>query len=346
MKVSFPLMANYKIPSLYLIKYVLNCEVVIPPKTTKKTVELGEKYSPDFVCTPFKYTLGNFIESLDMGADTLIQLGGGCRYGYYFELQELILKDLGYDFKLYNLVSKGRTDLKKIYKIFKEINPKFNIKNIYHILVGIQMIKDMDYLENYVRLNSARTNKNLRAIYSRYLYELKGIHGIIDLKKLFIKYKRKLKIKNKKKVLKIGIIGELYTVMDSFANYDIEDYLINRGISVNRYMNATYLLLRKRKKTKKYLKKLKNVKYRMGADAMDNIYYTKYFIDNNYDGVIHIKSSFCTPEIASMSVINKICKENNFPCLFMSMDLNSSKVGIETRLEAFIDMIEMRNENE
>ena len=28
----------------------------------------------------------------------------------------------------------------------------------------------------------------------------------------------------------------------------------------------------------------------MGADAMDNIYYTKYLIDNKYDGIIHIKS--------------------------------------------------------
>jgi len=33
----------------------------------------------------------------------------------------------------------------------------------------------------------------------------------------------------------------------------------------------------------------------MGADAMDNIYYTKYLIDNKYDGIIHIKSTFCTP---------------------------------------------------
>ena len=49
-----------------------------------------------------------------MGANTLIQMGGGCRYGYYYELQDRILKDLGYNFKYYNLVSKGHTDIKKI----------------------------------------------------------------------------------------------------------------------------------------------------------------------------------------------------------------------------------------
>ena len=47
-----------------------------------------------------------------------------------------------------------------------------------------------------------------------------------------------------------------------------------------------------------------------------------------------------------MSIINKMCEENNMPILFISMDTNTSKVGIETRLEAFYDMIEMRKKSE
>ena len=78
---------------------------------------------------------------------------------------------------------------------------------------------------------------------------------------------------------------------------------------------------------------------------MDNIYYTKYLIDNNYDGIIHIKSSFCTPEIGSMGIINKMCEEANMPILFITMDTNTSKVGIETRLEAFFDMISCIRDN-
>lgn len=345
-KISFPMMANYNIPINYLIKNVLKCEIINPPNISKNTIELGNKYSPDFVCTPFKYTLGTMIESLNMGANTLIQLGGGCRYGYYYELQQLILKDLDYDFKLYNLVTMGKADFKKIYKIFKNINPKLNIFNFYHVLVTIKMISSMDKLEDYVRINNSKTHKNLVKIYNNFLKELKSIKGLISLNKLVKKYKKLLKVKDKKDVIKIGIIGELYTVMEKSANYEIEEYLMSRNVSINRFMNATYLLFKKRYKTKKYLKKLKNIKYKMGADAMDNIYYTKYFIDNNYDGIIHIKSSFCTPEIGSMGIINKLCKEKNMPVMFMSMDLNSSKVGIETRLEAFIDMIEMRKNNE
>ena len=97
-KITFPHIGNYYIPINYLVKNITNQEVIIPPKITRKTIELGSKYSPDYVCVPFKYNLGNFIEALELGADTILQAGGGCRYGYYAELQEQILKSLNYKF--------------------------------------------------------------------------------------------------------------------------------------------------------------------------------------------------------------------------------------------------------
>ena len=54
-------MANYYVPAKYLLSHILNHEVIVSPKITNKTIELGSKYSPDFVCTPFKYTLGTII---------------------------------------------------------------------------------------------------------------------------------------------------------------------------------------------------------------------------------------------------------------------------------------------
>ena len=117
-------MANYYVPARYLMEKIVDVEIIESPFITAKTIELGNKYSPEFVCTPFKYTLGTLIESLDMGANVLIQFGGGCRYGYYSELQEKILKDLGYKFELLNLVTAGKTDIKRIYKTIKRIDKK------------------------------------------------------------------------------------------------------------------------------------------------------------------------------------------------------------------------------
>jgi len=346
--ISFPQVGNYYVPINYLFSHISNCKVLIPPKITNKTVELGSKYSPDFVCTPFKYTLGTLIESLNMGSNTLIQLGGGCRYGYYAELQDKILTDLGYNFKLYNLVIGGYIDTKRIYKIMKEINPKIKkFKSLYHLFITIKMVKYMDLIDDYIRKNIGFEveKDSFKNEYENMLKEFSNVKGYIHLKKIYKKYKKrikKIKINKPDNVIKIGIIGELYTLMEPFANYNIEYNLASKNIEITRFTNATYLLFKKSKKVDKYLKKLKNIKYRMGADAVDNIYYSKYLCEKNYDGVIHIKSSFCTPEIGNMSIINNICKSYNVPVIFFSFDTSTSDVGIETRLEAFCDMLEMR----
>lgn len=343
MKISYPLVGDYEVPVRYLLKNLFGEENVIsPPKITEKTKEIGGKNSPNFVCNPFKYTLGTLIEALDLGADTLLQFGGGCRYGYYHELQRQILEDLGYDFKLINFISgDNHININKLLKDYK-IN---RIKFLYYFFVTIKMVKYMDKIDDYIRLNRCfETEKgSFKNLKVKMLKDFSNTKGYFNLLKKYLHYKRlfkKLK-KEKKEVIKVGIIGELYTIMEPMANYSIEDELIDMGCSVKRFTNATYLLFKKKRAIKKYLRKI-FIKYKMGADALDNIYNTKYLCENNYDGIIHIKSAFCTPEISAMPIINKVAKEYNVPVIFLSMDLNNSTTGIKTRLEAFYDMLEMR----
>jgi predicted nucleotide-binding protein (sugar kinase/HSP70/actin superfamily) len=348
-KVSIPYIGDYYIPAQYFIKKALKSEVVLAPKITKKTVELGNKYSPQFVCMPFKYTLGTFIEAIDKGADTLIQLGGGCRYGYYGEVQEKILKDLGYDVDVITLVTNGKVKISRIYKELKKINKKLKITEmIYYGFITIKMIKYMDIIDEYIRENIAfeMENGKLLQLKQLMLLDFSKIKGYMDLKEKFNYYKeefKNVKIRKPNNYYKIGIIGELYTLMEPNANYFLEKELAKNNIEIKRFTNATYLLLEKKKFVKKYLK-YTGVKYNMGADASDNIIRTKYLCDSNYDGIIHIKSSFCTPEIAAMPVINKIASDKGIPVLFFSFDANTSETGIKTRLEAFYDMLEMRGE--
>ena len=62
--VSFPRYAEYSCAFKYIVEQALGCRYVMPPALTKRTMELGTKYSPDFVCTPFKTMLGSMIEAL------------------------------------------------------------------------------------------------------------------------------------------------------------------------------------------------------------------------------------------------------------------------------------------
>lgn len=324
----------------------------MPNKITNKTIELGTKYSPDFVCTPFKYTLGTLLESIDNGANYLLQFGGGCRYGYYAELQKQIIKDLGYNVELESLIIGGKADPRRIYHILKKIDPSINYyKTVYYSLIGILMVRYMDKIDEYIRLNIGfEVNKgSFISLKEEMLEDFMKVKSLFSLRKTYRKYIRKFKkieINKPSNCIKIGIIGELYTVMENGANYHLEEYLASRNVEIKRYTNVSYLLFKKKKLVRKYLKKLKNIKYRMGADAVDNIYHTKQLCEMGYDGIIHIKSSFCTPEIAAMPIINKVAKEYDTPIIFFSFDTNTSEVGIKTRLEAFYDMIEMRRENE
>ncbi len=347
-KISYPLMGDYSTPTKYLLTHILNIEVITPPPITSKTIDLGTKYSPDIICTPFKYTLGTMLESIEKGANILIQLGGGCRYGYYAYLQEQILKDLNKDVKIINLVTKGKPEVIKIYKELKKIS-KINIfKTLYYSFITLKMVKYMDQIDIYIRENIGFEQKvgSFEFLKYKMLKDFSNISSYKDLKRKYKYYYNKMQniqVRKPENRLKVGIIGELYTIMEPHANYDLEKSLATHNIEIKRFTNAHYLLLEKKKEIKYYLKYVKEyIKYKMGADAADNIGRTKYLCEQGYDGIIHIKSSFCTPEIGAMPIINKIAEQYNVPVLFLTLDTHSGEEGIKTRLEAFYDMLEMR----
>ncbi len=342
-------MGDYDVPAYFLLSHIIHNEIIKPNPITAKTIEIGAKYSPEFVCTPFKYTLGTLIEGLDRGAKIVLQAGGGCRYGYYAELQEQIIKDLGYECKVYNLVTAGKTDVKRIYHIIKEIDSKPSIlKALYYGRITKKMIEYMDLIDDYIRehIGFEIEKDSFIKIKEEMLFEFSKVNSLHKLKKLYLKYKTKMEnipIQKPEKPLKVGIIGELYTIMEPYSNYELERTLASMNFEIKRFTNVTYLLFEKHKKTKQYLKEASNyITYKMGADAMDNIARAKELCEQGYDGIIHIKSSFCTPEISAMPIISRVCNDYNVPVLFFSFDTGTSEVGMKTRLEAFYDMLEMR----
>ena len=87
----------------FFVEQVLNAEYLPLPPATRRTDEIGTQNSTDYVCTPFKHILGDFADALEAGANVIVQFGGPCRLGYYGELQESILHDMGYDdFRMLN----------------------------------------------------------------------------------------------------------------------------------------------------------------------------------------------------------------------------------------------------
>ena len=346
-KISFPHMSYYYIPIKYIIKNITKCEVIIPEYNNDKTISLGSKYSPDGVCMPFKYNLGNYLNALNKGANILIQAGGGCRYGYYAELQAQILKEAGYNFTFINLIKDNHISIKKLYYEAKKINPRLPLITYFvYLLKGFMIIIYMDKLTKYYREHKALAKNpilfdnlllKLKIAYSK---EKQSSYYIIktyyDFKKAF----QKIPLKDSNSCLKILLIGELYTLMDSTASHKLEQTLIDNGSIVYRYTDLTYLLIKKKFMQNKILNiSRKYLKYRLGADGAESIAHAITHCKQGIDGIIHIKSYSCVPEINAIPILEQINKDYNVPILYLSFDGENNIANIDTKIEAFYDML-------
>ena len=350
--IAFPHMSYYYIPIKYVIKKITQSEVLIPAPNSKETISLGSKYSPNDVCMPFKYNLGNYLNALNRGANILIQAGGGCRYGYYAELQEQILKDLGYNFKFINLIKDNHISIIKLYKEAKKINNKLTIfKYLYYLIQGILIIIYMDKMHKYIRENQAKSLEPNR--FKSIFLELKKKYSkdelsIIKINKIYQYYKKKIlsiKLNENKKTTKILLIGELYTLMDEAANNYLENNLIAGGSIIYRYTDLTYLLLKKKFNRHKILNKSKKyIKYTLGADSVESIYHAIKHCPEGIDGIIHIKSYSCVPEINAIPILNQISNDYQVPIIYLSFDGENNIANIDTKIEAFYDMIKAKKE--
>lgn len=355
--ISFPRLANYYVPIFNLLNNSVDkniCDILIPKNMSNRTLELGSKVSPDYVCSPFKYNMGNFIESLECGANVIIQAGGGCRYGYYAEVQKQILEDMGYKFDYIQLFTTKKIDITSIYNTFKKFNPKITISKLaYNFLLALKVLTILDEFEDYIRDNFVyQININdFITIHKEFLSNLmyvKDIHSLHNLKeKYFNKLYNVKQVSNldKSKYIKIGIVGELFSSMEPFASLNIEKKLASMNVKTKRYTTATYLLFKKGLAQKKLIDTASDyISYPLGADGTESITHTLELIKMGYDGIIHIKPFGCTPEINAMPILQKISIDNNIPIMYITFDSQMSEEGFNTRIEAFYDMIKMNKE--
>ena len=351
--VSYPNIGEYERVVYNFLNRIIdkkNCKIMRPIKNNKKILEFGQRVSPSNVCTPFKYTIGSMIYSLNRGANVIIQIGGGCRFGYYAQIQEKILKDdMGYEFEFINLYEGNKIKLVSALNKLRILNKSLSINKVLkELYITIKLLEFVDEISLYIRDNMCyiEDKNEIKRIEEQIYQEILNIKSLNEIKEKNIKFRNMIDslIIKKKEKLKIGIVGELYSLMDPFASSYLEKDLLNKGYKVKRYTTASYLLLDKGKAEKRLLNNSKNyLKYKIGADGTESVVHTLELIDEGYDGVIHIKPFGCTPEINAMPILKKISNDFSFPIMFYTFDTLNNDTGFQTRIEAFIDMLEMRN---
>ena len=346
-RVTFPHLGSYCVPLEVLFTAGLGVEYVVPPPITARTLEIGSRYSPDYVCAPFKYNLGNYIESIEAGANTLIQVGGACRLGYYGELHEQILKDLGYTARFVNTAKASFARPQTFYEQLKCINPKMPLARVVKVLpVVLRMVQYIDEAEDYMRRHVGFEAESgaFDAAHKELLETLRSVFTMSALRNImqeFTKQLHDIKTTTPDNPLRVGIIGEYYTIMEPFSNHFIEKELAKMGAVVDRWMNLSHSVLHNYRKVQR--ERIRGyAAYNMGATCMDTIDRALHCARLGYDGLIHVKSFGCTPEMDVIPVLQNISADFKIPIIYLSYDSQTSEAGIQTRLEAFHDMIVMR----
>ncbi|MGB9682054.1 MAG: 2-hydroxyacyl-CoA dehydratase, partial [bacterium] len=149
-------------------------------------------------------------------------------------------------------------------------------------------------------------------------------------------------------LVKIGIVGEFYVVLDHFTNLELAKRLGEMGVWAENafYIEdivRIYIPLMKSKTLEERAKiAVPYIKRSVGGEGQRTIAHTIEFKKENFDGVIHLLPFTCMPEIVAEGVLERVSRDYDIPTLTLSIDEQTGIAGVNTRIEAFIDMLRSR----
>ena len=359
MKITFPHMGNVYIAGKAFMEE-LGQEVIPPPRCSNRTLELGTKYSPEMMCLPFKINIGNYIESIEKGADTILLTGscGPCRFGYYSVLEKNILLDLGYDVDVivFDPIGEG------VGKLKDSVSKALNVRKTKDIIragkLGWPLIRKTDELTQFANEKRAYAidSNDVDIVMEDYYQNIENTYGAAELLNLIDETHEKLeaiKIDKNKDPIKIGIIGEIYTIVEPFVNLEVEKKLGHMGVYVEKSLTPTLWVEQHISKfpfgskevnemfklAKPYLRTL------VGGHTRETVGSAISYSLKGFDGVIQILPLNCMPEIVAKSILPTVQKDYNIPIMTLVVDEMTGEAGYLTRLEAFVDLLKKRRED-
>ncbi len=359
MRITFPHMGNLYIP-LTAILQSLGVEVVVPPPSSKRTLTLGSKYGPEFACLPLKLNLGNFIEASELGADTVVMAGGcgPCRFGYYAQIEQAILKDLGYELQFIVLEPPERHISELLRKIRHIAGRSSWWQIVQAIRFGYRKALAVDEIERSALFSRPRekvpgsTDVTLgRAL--EMIFSAAPPGELPAAREHALALMGEVAVDMNRPVLKVGVVGEIYTLLEPFANLYLERHLGRLGVEVDRsiYLSGWvnehlfYGLARgigsgkkAREASSPYLRHF------VGGHGQETIGEAVLYARRGYDGIIQVFPFTCMPEIVAESILPDISKDYGTHSLTLIMDENTGEAGLVTRLEAFTDLLARKKE--
>ena len=357
MKVSLPYMGQTTAYKKFL--ELLGHEVIAPSLPTQHTFDLGVLYSPEFICYPFKVMMGSYFEVCEKGAEMIISSGGSgpCRAGLYGKVHEEILRKAGYDVDvvIFDSIFRHTGYFIRQIKRIKNKTPLYKVAK--YALFALEMVKYLDAVDRKINIDRAYEVES--GSFDRAREEIdKAFYKCNNKKELKKTYEESVKkldaipkrtVKESDKV-RIGLVGEIYVVMERATNNQIEKRLNALGCEVVNHQTISEWIehnTKPRKINKSEGWRMWDLaeKYKLcncGGHDMENTGRIMDYAAKHFDGVIHLMPFGCLPELVTRSLIPKLSDDLDIPILTMSIDEQNGEANTQTRLEAFCDLCKNR----
>ncbi|MCR4443378.1 MAG: hypothetical protein QHH10_13875 [Peptococcaceae bacterium] len=347
MRLSFPHIGKLH-AALEKVCRLLGIPCLVPSLPGPRALELGQELAPEGSCLPFCLVLGNMREALELGADTLIMPGGSgpCRFGYFAYLAFQLLNEAGYRFAPL-IIDRGH-----YYVNFRQIKKTGGVSTLAllkAIRFGWAVVACEDALDRLEReCLPPETGAFLKTCRDR-LKETSSLVEVAGIHQAALRFREKHLLTSRKEFLKVGLVGDIYTLLEPYANNRVEEYLREKGVVVIREMSISgwlpnIFLPWRRSRYRQNLLELASPYLRdaVGGFGLESVAKAKGMRARPVDGIIQLFPLGCMPEIVARSALDKLSREEDVPVLSVTLDQHKGMTGFETRLEAFLDVLAAR----
>jgi predicted nucleotide-binding protein (sugar kinase/HSP70/actin superfamily) len=151
------------------------------------------------------------------------------------------------------------------------------------------------------------------------------------------------------------LVGEFYVALEPFVNHNIEEKLgylgveVERAVSIKPWINSVFNLnfLKGKHKQESPIEKAADpyLPLSVGGEGQSTIGNIVLASEKGMDGAIQVVPFTCMPEIVAEIISKKVSDDLNFPVLTLIYDEQTGEEGLNTRLEAFIDLLKSKKFN-
>jgi predicted nucleotide-binding protein (sugar kinase/HSP70/actin superfamily) len=148
-------------------------------------------------------------------------------------------------------------------------------------------------------------------------------------------------------VLRLGLVGDMYTILTPFLNLGLERELGRLGVEVRRWfplrVRVSRAVLPVNLRLDRQARATRAGRPYLGRDvggfARPAVGEAALMARGEVDGLVHVAPFNCTPEIVAQSALVALHRRQGIPILNLSFDEQTARAGMVTRLEAFVDML-------